>query len=258
MALTRREFLKAGGLAALSLPFLRIAGARAGEVPVLLYHDISDSYAGPYTVPPALFAAQMEWLFSEGCRVVTLREAGRLRGNAPGKTVVVTFDDGYASFLDYAFPLLEAYGFSATINIAGAAAGRYWEMAPGVNRPMLSWDEYRHLAASGLVELGCHSYDLHRPGGVMAATPGALREDLARFQDRITGETGRRAEVLAWPFGIYDEHSVIEAKRAGFRYLLTSREGLWTGGSRTDEIPRLNIGGPLDLASFRQYIGEAS
>lgn len=257
MALTRREFLKAGGLAAVSLSFLRIAGARAGEVPVLLYHDISDSYAGPYTVPPSLFAAQMEWLFSEGYQAVTLRDAGRLRDDAPGKTVVITFDDGYASFMDYAFPLLEAYGFSATINIVGSAAGRYWETAPGVNRPTLSWDEYRHLAQSGLVELGCHSYDLHRPGGVLAAPPGALREDLARFQDRIARETGRRAEVLAWPYGIYDEQSVAEAKRSGFRFLLTSREGLWSDRARTDNVPRLNIGGPLDLASFRQYIGES-
>jgi hypothetical protein len=48
-----------------------------------------------------------------------------------------------------------------------------------------------------------------------------------------------------------------EARRAGFRYVLTSNEELFAVGSRLDEIPRLNIGGPADLRSFRRTIGEA-
>jgi len=257
MALTRRTFLKTTGMAALSLPFLRIAGAGAGTVPVLLYHDISDEGPGPYTLSPPLFAAQMEWLFSEGFRVVPVRELERTSATGSGRTVVITFDDGYASFLDHAFPVLSSYGFPATINIVGAWAGRFIETEPGRNRPLLSWDEYRFLLGTGLVDLGCHTFDLHHPGGAPAVPAEKLRQDLRRFQETMERETGRTADILAWPYGTYDRSGMDEARRAGFRYVLTSNEVLFTAGSRLDEVPRLNIGGPADLRSFRRTIGEA-
>jgi len=258
MALTRRTFLKTTGMAALSLPFLRIAGAGAGTVPVLLYHDISDEGPGPYTLSPPLFAAQMEWLFSEGFRVVPVRELERTSATGSGRTVVITFDDGYASFLDHAFPVLSYYRFPATINIVAAWTGKFIETEPGRNRPLLSWDEYRFLLGTGLVDLGCHTFDLHHPGGVPAVPAERLRQDLRRFQETMERETGRTADILAWPYGIYDRSGMDEAQREGFRCLLTSNEGLFTVGSRLDEVPRLNIGGQADLRSFRRHFGGVS
>jgi peptidoglycan/xylan/chitin deacetylase (PgdA/CDA1 family) len=258
MALTRRAFLKTTGMAALSLPFLRIAGAGAGTVPVLLYHDISDLEQGPYTLSPSLFASQMEWLFSEGYRVVPVRELGRLAGADAGRTVVITFDDGYASFLDHAFPVLSYYRFPATINIVGAWTGSFVETGGGLNRPLMSWDEYRYLLATGLVDLGCHSFDLHHPGGVPAVPEERFRQDIRRFQETMERETGRTTDILAWPYGIYDRNGMDEAREAGFHTILTSNEGFFAIGSRLDEVPRLNIGGRADLRLFRRHFGETS
>lgn len=251
MNVTRREFLKAGAAAAaLCLAGPSGAFASGPRLPVLLYHDISDQFDDVYTVSPSVFSAQMEWLYWQGFEAVSLAEAARRGGNLE-KKVVITFDDGYVSFMDYAFPALEEYGFKCTINIIGRYVGRY--ISRDGARPVLSWDEYRYLGESGTAEFGCHTYDLHSRGRLAARSKEALREDLARFQEEFRRQMGRSTDILAWPFGVYDRESVEVAREAGFRYLLTSEEGRFEPGS-LESIPRINISNRLDMISFQQYI----
>ncbi|MEK6779017.1 MAG: polysaccharide deacetylase family protein [Candidatus Deferrimicrobiota bacterium] len=254
LPVSRREFLKLGGAAALAVAFRGVAhGGRTG-VPVLMYHDISQDYRDDYTISPALFSAHMEWLHGNGFRSVSLKDLPSV--SAHGRTFVLTFDDGYASFLDYAFPLLEEYGFRATINVLGRFAGEVIEFRG--KRAALSWDEYRHLVRSGRVDLGCHTYDLHRfsERGAAGVPAGRLEEDLRRFQESVTAETGSPSEILAWPYGLYTENGIAVARKAGFRYLLTSEEGKFVPGGDVTRIPRLNINHKFDPISFRQYVEE--
>lgn len=253
MKVSRRNFLKLTGLSLLPYLFpLKLSAATSG-IPVLLYHDISSECSDLYSIDPRLFAAQMEWLYGNGYRAVSLRDIGDKGKIIPGKTVVITFDDGYASFMDYAFPLLGEYGFKATVNIIGVHVGKYIKQCG--SPPMLSWDEYRHLKRSGLVDLGCHTFDLHRMGGILGVSADVLEKDLRLFQEEMKMEIGAPADILAWPYGIYDRKSISVARGAGFRYLLTSHEGYFRSGGDLGEIPRLNMNNRLDLVSFRQYIG---
>jgi peptidoglycan/xylan/chitin deacetylase (PgdA/CDA1 family) len=253
LRLSRRGFLTLGGAAILSISLPRNLRAKGPEIPVLLYHDISDDIRDEYTVSPSLFSAQMEWLYGSGFRAVSVRDLGRpLR---PGRTVVITFDDGYASFMDYAFPLFREYGFKATINVVGRHVGSFLDV--NGNRPMLSWDEYRHLMDSGLVEIGCHTHDLHAYGhrGVLGVTDGALQADLLLFRETAGKETGKSPDILAWPYGLYDGRKIRVAIDAGFRYLLTSNAGGFEPGGDLSEIPRRNVHEGTDLRSFRKILG---
>lgn len=258
MALTRREFLILSGTAAAAVSCAGPLVLRVEEkkprprVPVLLYHDISHEYRDPYTISPALFSAQMEWLYASGYEALGFGDAAGLEGDVARKAVVITFDDGYASFMDYAFPLLRGYGFKSNINIIGGKAGEYVHL--GGNRPLLSWDEYRFLKQTGLVELGCHTHSLHVAGGVAQFPAERLREDLLEFNRVLQKETGETTDILAWPYGIYDERDVRVAREAGFRYILTVNEG-FLFDKDLEEVPRLNIGNRLDLVSFQQYLG---
>lgn len=253
MNLNRRDFLKlsVGTLAYLSLP--GIARGEAMQVPVLMYHDVSNVFRDPYTTAPSLFAAQMEWLYADGYRAVSFAEALKLRHRPDEKVVVITFDDGYASFIDYAFPLLEGYGFRATIAVIGATVGS--TMTFEGKRPMLSWDEYRFLASSGVVDLACHTYNLHSFLKVQGIGETELAADLALFQQTLERELGRRSDLLAWPYGFYRKEWIPIARSAGYRYLFTSNEGLLGGSDDVTEIPRLAINSKLDLVSFQQYLG---
>ncbi len=256
MTLSRRDFLKVSA-GALILPAFapKALFAEGQTIPVLLYHDISDQFKDEYTISPWRFAAQMERLYSDGYKSISLRDLDNLRREDLGRAVVITFDDGYASFIDYAFPLLKDSGFKAAVNIIGQYVGTF--MTLGGNRPMLSWDEYRFLKNSGLVELGCHTYNLHSMSRVPPYSGKVLEDDLRLFTETFAKEIGTSPDILAWPFGAYDQNGVRVAERIGFKYLLTSREALFRENGNLNEIPRLNINNRLDLVSFCQYIGES-
>jgi peptidoglycan/xylan/chitin deacetylase (PgdA/CDA1 family) len=256
MPLTRRDFLKVSSGAFFlpqSLPKNLLADS--AKIPVLMYHDISNRFDDEYTIAPPFFAAQMEWLYSNGYKTLFFSEAHQFIKQADPRGVIITFDDGYASLGSYAFPLLREYGFKATINAIGKYIGSYIEL--GTNRPMLSWDEYRHFIKSGLVELGCHTYALHiyKSGlGILGFSREEMEADLRLFQDAAKKETGQDTKILAWPYGIYDEKSVHTAQEAGFKYILTSQEGYLNIDSDPLKIPRLPINNRHPLASFREYI----
>ena len=173
MELTRRAFLQmmTTVLVLPCIPFAR-ADVRKFSVPVLLYHDISLGMSDDYAITPGLFAAQMEWLYASGYKAISFTDLDK--APASDRTIIITFDEGYASFITYAFPYLRSYGFKATINIIGQHIASY--IADQGARPMLSWDEYRYLQESGLVSLGCRT-------GICGASSDLLPEDLKQFQD---------------------------------------------------------------------------
>ncbi len=259
MSMTRRTFLKVAGTATLCFSALSrtlyAAGADVPDVPVpvLLYHNISNLVYDDGTVSPAVFSAQMEWLYANGYRTLSANEVEGFVKDGAGQAVMITFDDGYASFMDYAFPLLNEYGFKATINIIGRVIDSH--VLLDNQEAALSWDECRFLMSSGLVDLGCRSYALHLPGGVLSVSYPAIEKDLMQFQERYLKELGRRCTIIAWPSGIYDTKCIEIARKAGFVYFLTSNEGYIGRRSAVSEIPRLNINGKLDLVSFQQHIG---
>ena len=172
------------------------------------------------------------------------------------KVVLITADDGHVSFLDHAFYLLREYGFKATMNIVGRSIGGY----VNENHPRLSWDECRYLMQSGLVEIGCHTYDLHgQPGRSSTAAAIArfnekLEEDLGLFQQVYKRELGKSADILAWPYGIYDQKSIAIARNAGFKYLLSSDERYVEHESDRSDIPRIVVHNKMDLEKFRGMI----
>lgn len=256
MNLTRREFLKLSGAALASLPLSRYAAADTVKIPILMYHDISYQRREEETVPPSLFAAQMEWLYGAGYRAVSFEELDSLKPEDVRRAVVITFDDGYASFMDYAFPLFTEYGFKSTINIIGRYAGGF----VSGDDPRLSWDECRFLVSSGMVEIGCHTYDLHAWHGNLSRTDAItafnerLPQDLSAFQEVYAAELGRPAKILAWPYGRYDNNSVKIAKRAGFSAVLSSSHRYYSQGDSRADVPRFTIDNDAPLPLFRKIV----
>jgi peptidoglycan/xylan/chitin deacetylase (PgdA/CDA1 family) len=88
---------------------------------ILCYHGVAmgDEHAShPWMfMPPDTFARRMEILQNCGCRVLGISEALRLlqTGKLPERSVVITFDDGWADFYAKAFPILRKHGFPATV-----------------------------------------------------------------------------------------------------------------------------------------------
>jgi len=138
-----------------------------------MYHSICDEpeKGHPYfwiNTSQKRFAEHMKFLHDNNYKVIDLSEAVRLisdsRGspnlptfhhsNIPQKKVVLTFDDGYADFYTHAFPVLQGYGFTATVFLPTDYIGNG---RPGLcGKEHLTWDQVRDLAAAG-VAFGSHT-----------------------------------------------------------------------------------------------------
>ena len=128
----------------------QVAGAQTVEEiqpQVLMYHLIEDEIYGDYPylfVRPDNFAAQLELLNAAGYRYLYADEY------APqtDRTVILTFDDGYADNCTNLLPLLERYDACATIFLVTDAVGRPAHLSP---------EQVTLLASSGRVRFGLHS-----------------------------------------------------------------------------------------------------
>ena len=87
-------------------------------VPVLMYHHVSP-VVGSLTTSPENFESQIAGLARHGYRGLTASEfADFLAGKpTPPKSVLITFDDGYADNWIFAYPLLKKYGMCGTVFI---------------------------------------------------------------------------------------------------------------------------------------------
>src|SRR5437762_4575331 len=129
-------------------------------IPVLCYHRIGGPLElGVTRVGRSIFARQMTALARSGWRTVSLDEFPRtthpsLRsGQAHARrTFLLTFDDGYASLADHAYPVLADLGFTATTFLITDHVGttNTWDVRYTWNRlPHLSWGQVEQWGARG-------------------------------------------------------------------------------------------------------------
>ena len=167
----------------LLMPASRSVADTEEELTVLSYHEIADparALVPQYAVTPTDFVRQMDWLRNHGYHFVSVGDvlAGREGKRAlPDKAVLITFDDGYQSVYAHAWPILKMFRIPAVINVVGS-----WMEEKGTvdfdgkelpRGQLLSWGELREMTQSGLVEIGSHTFDLHR--GILGNPQGNLQ-----------------------------------------------------------------------------------
>jgi peptidoglycan/xylan/chitin deacetylase (PgdA/CDA1 family) len=220
---------------------------RSRHAAFLCYHSISD--AGPpfLSLPVETFERQLALLrrhgFASGDRDALRELADGHRPAAP--LAFLTFDDGYADNHETAAPLLAEYGLTAMVFVLppyvdGARPLDWPEVVerqrahPGVMRSM-SWPMVEALAEQG-IEIGSHG--LRHPH-LSELDEEALREELWSSRERIRSRLGR-CDVLAYPFGEWDERVAAAASDAGYSYAFSLPSGSERGRTSL-AIPRINV-----------------
>lgn len=213
----------------------------AVPLPVVMYHSVREGQPGQYSVTPEQLESDLQWLTGNGYTSVTAQQLiGYTLGanDLPERPVLITFDDGFYNNLSEALPLLEKYDMYAIVS----AVGTYTEKlaAADPHSPAysyLTWDDIAELAASGRVEIGDHTYDMHslysgrRGCGRIPGEPPedyalALRTDIGLMQTELRTHTGSAPAVFAYPFGEVSPESVPVLREMGFRMTLTCREDI--------------------------------
>lgn len=215
------------------------------NVPILLYHDLSkEAGDNPNIVSQKTFRHHMKLIQDNGYETVTFDdlidfvEKGK---PLPEKPVIVTFDDGYQSNYDYAFPVLEELNMKGTIFVIGVSVGKkdfYKDTEHRLN-PHLGKEEIDVMKSSGLISIESHTYDMHQWAPFEESEQvrefvlpfeneeesefiAAIKEDVEKQQKLFFELELSPGKVLAYPSGKRLQVSDAVFKDCGYKVTLTT------------------------------------
>lgn len=198
------------------------AVSRLQAVPILLYHNIDG--AGPFSISSETLRTHFQHFKDTGVRVIALKElVRRLEHPEPfsGRTIVITFDDGYPSMHSILLPIAREFGYPITLFVHTENIGK--KAGQG-----LTWDKIRELDRSG-IDIQCHSIshaDLQRLSS--RNTPESrhkLYEEIVVSRKIFDLYLGKDMEFFAFPYGRYDLAVLDMCQKAGYRRVFSTDYG---------------------------------
>jgi peptidoglycan/xylan/chitin deacetylase (PgdA/CDA1 family) len=220
------------GISSLQLP--QIAPASTLEppsytgfelLPSFTYHHVSSKVTNSITITPATFEAQLKTLANLGYHTVTARQVVDHQTNGvalPDKPVMITFDDGWITQYQHAFPLLKKYGMVATFFINPQPISAHY-------RAYMTPDMIKQLNAAGM-DIESHTWRhlaLTRTAKITAAQFQARSQsELTRASSWIAKNTGKEPVAICYPYGYYDLETIGLAKALGYKAGFSVDEGV--------------------------------
>jgi len=220
----------------------------AQRVPVLMYHRVGPLGGRPercYSVDPKRFSAHLEILAGNGYRACSAKEFTAWlqgRGELPEKSLLITFDDGYAEVLQYAVPALLRHGWTAIVFLVSGYIGGQdtWprHTAQGhATYPLLDRD---HIAAMQYRGFSLQSHS-HNHADLTGLDRSDLEHELSGSKRALERVTGAPVELLAYPYGFHNDQVVEQAKNAGYVAAFSTRSGFNHPGDDPHRIRRLEV-----------------
>ena len=226
------------------------AGDGPARTVCLMYHGTPDkgkSFASEYSIAADRVAEQMDYLVEAGWKTVPASEL--LNPDRPGgKTVAITFDDGYADNYENAFLPLQERGLTATWFIASKYLDGQadWLADEPENLRFLSGEQVREMASAGM-EIGSHS---HSHPHLDTLDRDSLEAELSRSKEELEDIIGRPVTAFAYPFGQYNEFVVEAVREAGYTQAFTTQPGWFNPQESPLLMRRITITRHDDINSF--------
>src|SRR5438270_5320149 len=205
---------------------------------IFCYHRLVDKVRYPGTeITPAVFEAQMKELKDRGITVISLQDLlawKRGEKNIPPRCAVITFDDGWKSQYEVAWPIMKKFGYTFTMFIytEGVAGG---SLGGG---QAITWEMLADMRDNG-IDIEAHSathQDLREGHTITVMEPGNKRTKKkltgAEYEQWVQNEVvgckqlleqrlGIKINCFAVPFGTYNEHVKEIARNAGYEAMFT-------------------------------------
>ena len=213
---------------------------------ILMYHSVvpDGTDCSAWTTTESQLRADLQWITEHGYTTVLPEElaAGK---PLPKRAVLITFDDGYANNYNIAFPVLKEFNAKAVISpvVAYTQSEVYG---------FLTWDMCREMAASGLVEIGSHTSNLHEqvpgmPFGILRrrgesrqAYEKRVLTDIETSIQLLETNLDRKITFFAYPYGQTDAWASAFLRKH-FAVTVTTEERVANISGGLYDLPRYNI-----------------
>lgn len=223
---------------------------------IVTYHAI-EAGTSPLCMEPSLFRRHLDCLAELGATSVTVSElvASLQSGTLPPLAVAITFDDGCASAVRVAAPLLAERGQKATFFcVAGHVGGvNDWPtQTPDIPRiELAAADELSNLAALGF-EIGAHGMD-HTPlrGLSVADLDRQIREPRAKLEGAISTDV----RCLAYPYGVMPDAAAAQLVAEVYAAACATTLERVTASTDPFALPRIDAHYLRRGSVFRRVVG---
>lgn len=195
-----------------------------GEVPskespavtILVYHRFGPVVADSMTVTTPVFEWQLKYLREHGYTIVALDDVVKFvkgQGRLPPRAVAITADDGHRTVFTVMRPLVERERIPVALFIYPSAISNA--------AYAMTWEQLQALKATGLFSIQSHSYwhpnfQTEKKRLPADAYRKLVESQLTKARQVLQRRLGSPADLLAWPFGIYDDDLMAAAAKAGY------------------------------------------
>ena len=223
---------------------------RIPRMPILMYHEVSAvserqkrvrTTNPDYTLSVQQFARQMDYLERNAYQALTLDELNDGTANNDHKSVIITFDDGWANNYTHGFPILQERQLSATIFIITDFVGR---------QSYLDWPQIREMHAAG-ISIQSHTAS-HRPLALL--DEAEIMTELESSKKTIEDHLGAAVNFLSVPQGMVSEQVIAVARKVGYQAVCTSEPGFSHKAGNPAVLKRINIEDRYTISMFGKIV----
>lgn len=206
----------------------------------VMYHLIMEE---PYSIYEALFvrpgdfSAELDALNEEGYTYLFADEFEKTQG----KSIALTFDDGYEDNYTTMFPILKEHGAKATVFLITDMLD---------TDGYLTTEQVKEMAASGYVRFGSHTVNHYELASQKDET---VEYQLSKSKEIIESITGTPCRSMAYPAGSHNK-SVMDIASKYFDYAYTTKSPNSVTEYSKMNIPRVYAARSLNRYSFMSLI----
>jgi len=225
-------------------------------VPILLYHSVADDPPNalvPYAISRRRFLAHLDTLTTLGVTTLTVGELLLARASGmvlPERTVVITFDDGFADFATHGWPALAERGFAATLYATTGRLGGTSTWLGGGELPLLARRQLVDLARAGC-EIGAHTMTHPQLDGL---TRSAAAREITQSKRVLERLLGRPVDSFAYPHGRYDAAVRQLVIDAGFRSAAAVTDTPSPAGDDWFALARIRVTADFDVERLTDVV----
>lgn len=230
----------------------------AAGFPILVYHRFGPQIADSMTVRTEAFESQLRQIQAAGYQVIPLRRfVDHVLHHAPApppRSLAITVDDGHRSVYTELLPVVQRHHIPVTLFIYPSAISNA--------SYAMTWQQLAELRATGLFDIQSHTYwhpnfrEEKRRLDPQAYTR-LVDSQLTKSKQVLETRLGGHVELLAWPFGLYDEELETHASGAGYVAAFTLDRRAAKDGDNPLALPRYLITDAVSGTAFSAILTPA-
>lgn len=220
----------------------------------LMYHIVDRTIRAETSISEEAFDAQLDCLDRSNYTVLSLTQAIDIVNNrqvSPDRSVLLTFDDGYATTVYSALPRLRTYGMTAALFLVSKYIGQtnWWDLRACYDTNHLAWNELTKWLDSGC-EVGGHS---HTHVCLTRLSEQKARQEITRNMRILKNRLGIDLKAFSYPYGEFN--ALVESIVADYYQIaFATDDGDWPCMKNQYAIKRIGISPTWNIAEFEDHL----